>query len=354
MPTSSTVVSIAAFGLVLSTADAAGGSSAGQGDVFDRVTHGTAVSEGGVKIHYASLGKGPLVVMIHGFPDFWYSWRHQMDALAQTFQVVAIDQRGYNQSDKPKGVESYDMRLLVGDVAAVIRHLGRDRATIVGHDWGGVVAWQFAMNLPQMTENLVILNLPHPQGLLRELRINAEQIKNSEYARNFQQKTPSDPTVFFGRPMTAETLAGWVRDPAARRVLRRSLQALGLRSDAELLQAQLSASVGRRCAVSPRDAKGRSAGVDVSRPARHRAALRRTLRHMELGGERPDARNRPRSGPLRPAGRSGSRHDDDEVVAFESRGTAIDRTMTAFVCRLLFAFYPAGGRGASAWTFASA
>ena len=109
------------------------------------------------------------------------------------------------------------MRLLVGDVAAVIRHLGRDQATIVGHDWGGVVAWQFAMNLPQMTENLVILNLPHPNGLLRELRTNPDQIANSEYARNFQKKSPTDPTVFFGRPMTAETLSGWVRDPAARK-----------------------------------------------------------------------------------------------------------------------------------------
>ena len=214
MPTSSTRF-IAAIAVALSTV--AAGGALEQGDVFDRVTHGFATSEGGVKIHYASLGKGPLVVMIHGFPDFWYSWRQQMDALAQNFQVVAIDQRGYNQSDKPKGVESYDMRLLVGDVAAVIRHLGGERATIVGHDWGGVVAWQFAMNLPQMTENLVILNLPHPLGLMRELRVNAEQIKNSEYARNFQDKTPADPTVFFGRPMTAENLAGWVRDPAARK-----------------------------------------------------------------------------------------------------------------------------------------
>jgi pimeloyl-ACP methyl ester carboxylesterase len=188
-----------------------------QTDVFDRVKHGYAVSEGGVKIHYASLGDGPLVVMIHGFPDFWYSWRHQMEALSRRFQVVAIDQRGYNLSDKPTGVESYDMRLLVADVAAVIRHLGRERATIVGHDWGGVVGWQFAMNLPQMTENLVILNLPHPNGLLRELRSNKEQIANSEYARNFQQKPATDPTVFFGRPMTAETLSSWVTDPAARK-----------------------------------------------------------------------------------------------------------------------------------------
>jgi pimeloyl-ACP methyl ester carboxylesterase len=188
-----------------------------QPDVFDRVTHGHAVSEAGVKIHYATLGSGPLVVMIHGFPDFWYSWRYQMTALAESFQVVAIDQRGYNLSDKPKGVEQYDMRLLVGDVAAVIRHLGRDTATIVGHDWGGVVAWQFAMHLPAMTERLVILNLPHPRGLVRELQTNPEQIRNSEYARTFQRGAPTDPAVFFGQPMTPQTLSGWVRDPEARK-----------------------------------------------------------------------------------------------------------------------------------------
>ena len=186
-------------------------------DVFDRVTHGYATSEGGVRIHYATLGSGPLVVMIHGFPDFWYTWRDQMAALAGQFQVVAIDQRGYNLSDKPKGVESYDLKLLVADVAAVIKQLGRAKATIVGHDWGGMVAWQFAMNLPAMTENLIVLNLPHPNGLLRELKSNPEQIKNSEYARTFQRQTPKDPTVFFGRPMTAETLSGWVRDAAARK-----------------------------------------------------------------------------------------------------------------------------------------
>jgi pimeloyl-ACP methyl ester carboxylesterase len=140
-----------------------------------------------------------------------------MDALSANHQVVAIDQRGYNLSDKPAGVENYDMRLLVADVAAVIRHLKRDRATIVGHDWGGMVAWHFAMNLPQMTENLVILNLPHPAGLLRELKSNPEQIRNSEYARAFQKGTPKDPNVFFGRPMTPETLSGWVSDAAARK-----------------------------------------------------------------------------------------------------------------------------------------
>jgi pimeloyl-ACP methyl ester carboxylesterase len=205
-----------AYGLVFSIGLTAGAQGQ-QRDVFDRVAHGYAVSEGGVRIHYATLGTGPLVVMIHGFPDFWYSWRHAMGVLSGDYQIVAIDQRGYNLSDKPKGAESYDLRLLVADVASVIRHLGRDKATIVGHDWGGMVAWQFAMNLPQMTENLVILNLPHPNGLLRELRSNPEQIASSEYARTFQQQTPQDPAVFFGRPMTAETLASWVKDPVARK-----------------------------------------------------------------------------------------------------------------------------------------
>src|SRR6266513_783886 len=107
------------------------GAVAGQSatpDIYDRVKDGYAVSGGGVKIHYVTLGDGPLVVMIHGFPDFWYTWRAQMAALADRYQVVAIDQRGYNLSDQPKGVENYDMRVLVGDVAAVIKHLGKDKA----------------------------------------------------------------------------------------------------------------------------------------------------------------------------------------------------------------------------------
>src|SRR6266568_1510519 len=156
------------------------------GDFESRVTHGSADSNG-VKIHYASIGKGPLMVMIHGFPDFWYTWRKQMEALSDTYQCVAIDQRGYNLSDKPKGVDNYRIPLLVADVAAVIKSLGRDKAIIVGHDWGGMVAWTFAMTNPQMTDKLVILNLPHPRGLIRELAHNPQQRKNSQYARNFQQ-----------------------------------------------------------------------------------------------------------------------------------------------------------------------
>ena len=88
-------------------------------DLWDEVEHGYA-DNNGVKIHYATIGEGPLVIMIHGFPDFWYSWRHQMEGLKDDFRVVAIDQRGYNLSDKPEGDENYNMRYLVGDVAAVI------------------------------------------------------------------------------------------------------------------------------------------------------------------------------------------------------------------------------------------
>src|SRR5262245_27770197 len=99
------------------------------------------VDSGGVRIHYVTKGTGPLVVLIHGFPDYWYSWRRQIPALAKHFQVVAIDLRGYNQSDQPKGVEKYAIDKLVGDVDAVLAHFGQKKATIVGHDWGGYIAW---------------------------------------------------------------------------------------------------------------------------------------------------------------------------------------------------------------------
>jgi pimeloyl-ACP methyl ester carboxylesterase len=186
-------------------------------DLDKRVQHGYADSNG-VKIHYASLGpkkaprtgKAPLIVMIHGFPDFWYTWRNQMEALSDNYQVVAIDQRGYNLSDKPKGVENYDVRLLVGDVVAVVKHLGREKAIIVGHDWGGLVAWNVAMSQPDLVEKLIILNLPHPRGIARELAHNPEQQKNSQYARNFQKPDAAS-------KLTAEQLAFWVKDPEAKR-----------------------------------------------------------------------------------------------------------------------------------------
>jgi pimeloyl-ACP methyl ester carboxylesterase len=174
----------------------------------DHVEHGFADSRG-VKIHYASLGQGPLIVMIHGFPDFWYTWRHQMVALAPHYRVVAMDQRGYNLSDKPEGVKNYAMSYLLGDVRAVIEQQGQQQAIVIGHDWGGMVAWQFARHLPTYTEKLIILNLPHPRGLSRELAHNPQQQKNSQYARNFQQEGAH-------LRLSAERLAEWVTDPLAR------------------------------------------------------------------------------------------------------------------------------------------
>ncbi len=151
----------------------------------DDVAHKYAENNG-VKIHYAAMGRGSLIVFIHGFPDFWYSWHYQMNRLKDDFRVVALDTRGYNKSDKPEKQEDYDMSLLIQDVAAVIKAEGEEKAVIVGHDWGGVIAWQFVAALPQMAEKLIIINLPHPKGLTRELANNPEQQTNSQYARNFQ------------------------------------------------------------------------------------------------------------------------------------------------------------------------
>lgn len=172
------------------------------------IEHAYATNNG-VRIHYAALGQGPLVVMIHGFPDFWYTWRHQMAALAGNYRVVAIDQRGYNLSDKPKGVENYSLDLLAADVVAVIRQLGKEKAVIVGHDWGGAVAWTLALSHPTVTDKLIILNLPHFRGLTRELAQNPKQQQNSEYARRFQEPGAHE-------KLTAEKLAAWVTDPEAR------------------------------------------------------------------------------------------------------------------------------------------
>ncbi len=141
----------------------------------------------GVKLHYAAMGQGPLVVFIHGFPDYWRSWIHQMQGLQSDYRVVALDTRGYNRSDQPEAQEAYDMKLLVQDVAAVVKAEKRKKAVIVGHDWGGAIAWNFALTHPAMTEKLIIVNLPHPRGFLRELANNPEQRANAQYAREFQK-----------------------------------------------------------------------------------------------------------------------------------------------------------------------
>src|SRR5437764_7953295 len=125
-------------------------------------THRTVLLNG-LRHHSVETGTGPLVLLLHGFPEFWYSWRQQLPALAAAgFRAVAPDLRGYNLSDKPKLVADYRIGRLVEDVAGLIRHFGAERAHLVGHDWGGAVAWKTAISRPDLVERLAVLNCPHP------------------------------------------------------------------------------------------------------------------------------------------------------------------------------------------------
>jgi pimeloyl-ACP methyl ester carboxylesterase len=141
---------------------------------------------GEIRLHWVEQGTGPLVVLLHGFPEFWYAWRHQIPALAAAgFRVVAPDLRGYNLSERPEGIESYAMEKVAGDVAALIGHLGAERATVAGHDWGGVAAWWLAMLRPELLERLVIVNAPHPRAFAREMK-KPRQLLKAWYAMFFQ------------------------------------------------------------------------------------------------------------------------------------------------------------------------
>ena len=141
---------------------------------------------GEVRLHYVEMGEGPLVVLLHGFPEFWYSWRFQIPGLAEAgFRVVAPDMRGYNLSDKPQGVNNYRAELLGRDVARLIRACGAERAKVVGHDWGGVLAWMAAMHYPEQVEKLAILNVPHPDRFLQGLW-TLHQLRKSWYIFFFQ------------------------------------------------------------------------------------------------------------------------------------------------------------------------
>ena len=142
---------------------------------------------GDVRLHYVEVGAGPLVVLLHGFPEYSGSWQHQWGALAAAgYRVVAPDMRGYNLSSKPRRVRAYDADYLARDVARLIRHCGEERAAaVVGHDWGGGAAWVFAMRYPAILERLAILNVPHPLRMLDGLR-TLRQLRKSWYIFFFQ------------------------------------------------------------------------------------------------------------------------------------------------------------------------
>jgi pimeloyl-ACP methyl ester carboxylesterase len=143
------------------------------------------ITTNGLKLHYVTQGTGPLMLMLHGFPECWYSWRHQIPVFAQYFQVVAVDLRGYNDSDKPKEQSAYVMDEFIKDVEGLIRGLGHEKCILVGHDWGGAIAWSFAYAHPNMVERLIILNLPHPAKFSQGL-FQPQQLLRSSYIFLFQ------------------------------------------------------------------------------------------------------------------------------------------------------------------------
>jgi pimeloyl-ACP methyl ester carboxylesterase len=139
-----------------------------------------------VRLHYVEAGEGPLVVLLHGFPEFWFGWRFQIPALAATgLRVVAPDMRGYNLSSRPSGVAAYDIDRLAADIRDLIHERGAQSGSVVGHDWGAGVAWATAMNHPDAVEQLVIMNVPHPRQFLHGLR-TLRQLAKSWYMFFFQ------------------------------------------------------------------------------------------------------------------------------------------------------------------------
>ena len=176
--------------------------------VRDALKHGSAYVNG-VRLHYVTQGAGPLLILLHGFPEFWYSWRYQIPVLAKHFTVVAPDMRGYNESEKPSGVANYHIDRLTGDVRGLIRAFHEERAVIIGHDWGGGVAWSFAANYPHMTERLVVLNCPHPGTFQKALQENRQQLRRSWYIFYFQIPwLPELGLRLFRRRFIAQTFRG--------------------------------------------------------------------------------------------------------------------------------------------------
>jgi pimeloyl-ACP methyl ester carboxylesterase len=139
----------------------------------------------GLRLHYVTQGQGPLMLFLHGFPEFWYSWRYQFDAFAAHYTCVALDLRGYNDSDKPAGIEPYRMEVLIEDVRSAMVALGHEQMVLVGHDWGGAIAWAFAYAHPEVLQSLIVMNIPHPAKFAEGLR-TPQQLLRSWYIGIFQ------------------------------------------------------------------------------------------------------------------------------------------------------------------------
>lgn len=177
---------------------------------------------GSLRIHAVEAGQGPLVILLHGFPEFWFSWRHQISALVDAgYRVVAPDLRGYNRSDKPDRVADYRVDVLAEDVARIIELCGEPAASVIGHDWGAHIAWIFAMTYPERLRRLGILNVPHPARLMRGLW-SPRQLLRSWYI------------FFFQLPFLPERLFRAKNFAGLRRIMRREPQRPGTFSEEDI------------------------------------------------------------------------------------------------------------------------
>ena len=153
-----------------------------------KISHLELEGAEGVRLHGAAAGeRGPLILFLHGFPEFWEAWHRQLIEFGRDYRAVALDLRGYNLSGKPKGVRAYALPKLVDDICHVLHALSpREPAIVVGHDWGGIIGWSLARERPELLDRLVIINAPHPAIFLRELKQNRGQLFASSYAAFFQ------------------------------------------------------------------------------------------------------------------------------------------------------------------------
>jgi len=147
----------------------------------DLLLHHEFANINGIKMHYVTIGEGPLIVFLHGFPEFWKSWKHQISFFSKKFKVVALDMRGYGETERPIQVGEYRIEKLARDVTELIDSLGQKKATVVGHDWGGAVAWATAMMNPSFVEKLIVMNAPHPAIVQRNAFRNYAQMQKSWY-----------------------------------------------------------------------------------------------------------------------------------------------------------------------------
>ncbi|HEY0636266.1 MAG TPA: alpha/beta hydrolase [Pseudonocardiaceae bacterium] len=190
------------------------------------------VSANGIRLHTAELGTGPLVLLLHGFPEFWWSWRHQLTGLADAgFRAVAVDLRGYGDSDKPP--RGYDGWTLAGDIAGLVRALGERTAAVVGHDWGGLLAWTVATLHPRLVRSIVPVSAPHPLAVRRAtVRHVRRQGLTSRYALGFQlpiwpeRRLRRDGGAHVERILRAWAGPRWAAEPEFAEVVARNREAM--------------------------------------------------------------------------------------------------------------------------------